>query len=56
MKEETATLETPNAAPLPMYEPPRIQVMSESEILNTFQITQSMNTWWIQGTLCPCVP
>ena len=31
---------------LPKYEPPRIQVMTEREILNTFQITQSMATWW----------
>ena len=39
---------------IPVYEPPRIQVMSEREILNTFQITQSMNTWWTMGTTCPC--
>ncbi len=38
----------------PVYEPPRLQVMSEREILNTFQITQSMNTWWVMGTVCPC--
>ena len=31
---------------LPRYEPPRIQVMTEREILNTFQITQSMASWW----------
>jgi hypothetical protein len=31
---------------LPKYEPPRIQVMTEREILNTFQITQSMASWW----------
>ncbi len=31
---------------LPRYEPPRIQIMTEKEILNTFQITQSMATWW----------
>lgn len=31
---------------LPRYEPPRIQAMTEREILNTFQITQSMATWW----------
>ena len=49
-------LETETALQLPVYEPPRLQVMSEREILNTFQITQSMNTWWIQGTLCPCTP
>lgn len=28
------------------YETPRIQVMSERDILNTFQITQAMTTWW----------
>ena len=30
----------------PGYETPRIQVMTEREILNTFQITQSMAAWW----------
>lgn len=30
----------------PRYETPRIQVMSEREILNTFQLTQSMAGWW----------
>jgi len=35
---------TPQARPL--YETPRIQVMSERDILNTFQLTQSMNGWW----------
>lgn len=30
----------------PAYETPRIQVMTEREILNTFQITQAMATWW----------
>lgn len=30
----------------PRYETPRIQIMSEREILNTFQLTQSMVTWW----------
>lgn len=29
-----------------VYETPRIQAMSEREILNTFQITQAMTTWW----------
>jgi len=28
------------------YETPRIQAMSEKDILNTFQITQSMGSWW----------
>lgn len=30
----------------PRYETPRIQALSEQEILSTFQITQSMATWW----------
>jgi hypothetical protein len=30
----------------PRYEAPRIQVMSERDILNTFQLTQSMVGWW----------
>jgi hypothetical protein len=44
----------PSAAPSrqeerPRYEPPKIQVLSEQEILNTFQITQAMQTWWVAG-------
>jgi hypothetical protein len=31
----------------PGYEAPRIQVLTEREILNTFQITQSMANWWV---------
>lgn len=34
-------------AELPRYEAPRIQAMSEKDILNSFQITQSMGTWWV---------
>lgn len=33
----------------PTYEPPRIQVMTEREILASFQITQSMVAWWVTG-------
>ena len=54
MNEMVATPELEKNLELPVYEPPRLQVMSEREILNTFQITQSMNTWWVQGTVCPC--
>ena len=28
------------------YVKPQAQVMSERDILNTFQITQAMATWW----------
>ena len=40
------TVEPVRDAVLPKYEQPRIQVMTEREILNTFQITQSMASWW----------
>jgi hypothetical protein len=33
----------------PSYEAPRIRVMTEQEILNSFQITQSMPGWWATG-------
>jgi hypothetical protein len=31
----------------PRYETPRIQQMTEKDILNTFQVTQSMAGWWV---------
>ena len=33
----------------PRYEAPRLEVMTERQILNTFQITQSMVGWWTTG-------
>ena len=45
-QETTPVLEASKATELPRYETPRIQVMTEREILNTFQITQSMAVWW----------
>jgi hypothetical protein len=30
----------------PKYETPRVRVMSEKEILSTFQVTQAMASWW----------
>ena len=44
---DAAVRESPKTTERPRYEPPRIQAMTEREILNTFQITQSMATWWI---------
>ena len=44
---ETKSTETQTQAQtLPRYEAPKIQAMSEKEILNSFQITQSMGVWW----------
>lgn len=37
------------------YVTPRIQQMSEKDILTTFQITQSMGAWWTNGVVTPCV-
>lgn len=39
-----------NGASLPQYETPKIQAMSEQDILKSFQITQSMGTWWTTPT------
>jgi hypothetical protein len=44
--QETTPIEASKDVELPRYEAPRIQVMTEREILNTFQITQSMAAWW----------
>ena len=30
----------------PAYEPPKITVMDEEEVLKTFQVTQAAITWW----------
>lgn len=32
---------------LPPYEPPRIKLLDEEEVLSTFQVTQAGYTWWI---------
>jgi hypothetical protein len=37
-------------ARLPKYETPRIQAMNEKDILNSFQISQSMAGWWVVPT------
>lgn len=38
----------------PRYEPPTIRIMTEQEILSTFQITQSMAIWWIHNNSPSC--
>ena len=44
MNDSARTPEPPQDRP--RYEPPRIQQMTEQDILNSFQITQSMAGWW----------
>jgi len=42
--------QSPTKLERPRYETPRIQAMSEKDILNSFQITQSMGVWWVTPT------
>jgi len=46
VQSQIQTAEVSTKGRLPTYETPRIQAMSEKEILNSFQITQSMGGWW----------
>lgn len=47
MAEQNIVVVAPNVeTKRPAYEKPRVQVMTERDILNTFQITQAMATWW----------
>jgi hypothetical protein len=32
--------------PRPAYEPPKLTVMSEADLLKSFQITSAAATWW----------
>lgn len=49
MKSETIASEQRKDLSRPQYEKPQIRVLSEREILNEFQITQSMSGWWVTG-------
>lgn len=40
----------------PAYETPSVRIMSETEILNTFQITQAMAAWWTNNASPFCPP
>ena len=48
MKEKTPKVTTEKKE-RPGYVQPRVQVMTEKEVLNTFQVTQAMQTWWTAG-------
>ena len=39
----------PVPSPLPKYEPPRVRVIGEEEVLSAFQVVLSAGsaTWWI---------
>lgn len=50
--ERTQTL-APAQIERPVYEKPAVRVMTEEEILNSFQVTQAMVGWW-GGVISPC--
>lgn len=35
------------ASELPRYETPKIEVMSEEDVLRTFQVTHAAISWWV---------
>lgn len=52
MQQSTVTRKEERKQDRPQYEAPRLQQMSEREILNSFQITQSMGGWWTTPSCC----
>jgi hypothetical protein len=50
MREQTVEKPATKVDERPRYETPRVQVMTEQQILNSFQITQSMGAWWTVPT------
>lgn len=37
----------PAASGRPAYEPPRVTVMDEADVLKTFQFTSASISWWV---------
>ena len=38
-----------SSQPKRTYSPPKVTVMSEEEVLRTFQLTSAMAGWWVPG-------
>ncbi len=55
MQTSLPTLESRATDTRPAYEAPTVRIMTETEILNTFQITQAMAIWWTNNAspFCP---
>jgi hypothetical protein len=45
MKDETIALETEKN--VPQYETPKIQVMTETQLLSAIQINAGATSWWV---------
>ena len=39
--------EKPAVKDRPAYEPPRVTVMDEADVLKAFQFTSAATTWWV---------
>lgn len=37
---------SPNSLSLPVYEPPRLTVLNEDEVLSAFQVPVVAGSWW----------
>lgn len=35
-----------NASPMPAYEPPRLTVMDENQVMSVFQVPVVAGSWW----------
>lgn len=46
--------ETTREEAKPVYETPAVRLMTEEEILRSFQVTQAMAAWWTNTTTCVC--
>jgi hypothetical protein len=44
--QKTVSSSDPTASALPAYEPPRLTVMNEDEVLSAFQVPVVAGSWW----------
>lgn len=42
-----SSIDSPEHSALPVYEPPRLTVMNEDEVLSAFQVPVVATTWWV---------
>ncbi|HLY63028.1 MAG TPA: hypothetical protein VKV95_19955 [Terriglobia bacterium] len=43
----TPSTSSESHSPLPKYEPPKLTVMDDKEVLSAFQLTVVATTWWV---------
>lgn len=42
-----SSIDSAEQSTLPVYEPPRLTVMNEDEVLSAFQVPVVATTWWV---------